>query len=138
MEVKPRQANTNNVHSTGKGVEFHVPPVAEGTSPTNQASEETSSNLQKKLELHFPDEQHVIFPSHIHVPESERTVLSFGSFAPNSTVISSCVNVHDNSDSSLPSSNLSKKLEVDVEESHLRYETSSILLAFLHLRCIHI
>ncbi|KAE8699585.1 hyphally regulated cell wall protein 3-like isoform X2 [Hibiscus syriacus] len=44
-------------------------------------SEEATSKMQKKLEeLHLPQRQHVIIPNHIHVPESERTKLSFGSF----------------------------------------------------------
>ncbi|ONI18035.1 hypothetical protein PRUPE_3G193000 [Prunus persica] len=44
-------------------------------------SEEATSKLQRKLEeLHLPQHKTFIPPNHIHVPESERFKLTFGSF----------------------------------------------------------
>ena len=54
--------------------------------------EEATSKLQRKLEeLHLRQRQLVILPNNIHVPESEITKLSFGSFGADFGVTKSYV-----------------------------------------------
>ena len=43
--------------------------------------EDQTTKLQEKLEdLYVRDDQHVIIPNHLQVPEADRTGISFGSF----------------------------------------------------------
>lgn len=80
-------------------------------------SEEEASKLQKKLgELHLPQRQHVIIPNHIHVPESERNKLSFGSFDASFGVTSYYVCAQESEKSSTPVSETSQVVEETVEE----------------------
>ena len=72
-------------------------------------------------ELHLPQCQLVILSNHIHVPESERTKLSFGSFSPDFGVTTSYVNdpVSDKSSTSL--SEISQGIEESVNEQVSRF-----------------
>ncbi|XP_024181060.1 mucin-12 isoform X1 [Rosa chinensis] len=83
-------------------------------------SEEATSKLQKKLEeLHLPQlpqRKLVILPNHIHVPESERNKLSFGSFGATFGVTNSYVSGPESEKSSTPRSETSQVIEESVEE----------------------
>ncbi|XP_022758902.1 GBF-interacting protein 1-like isoform X3 [Durio zibethinus] len=80
-------------------------------------SEEATSKLRKKLEdLHLPQRQHVIIPDHIHVPESERTKLSFGSFDASFGVTLSYVGGQESGKSSTPLSETSQDVDEIAEE----------------------
>ena len=77
--------------------------------------------LQRKLEeLHLPQRQHVILPNHIHVPESERTKLSFGSFGVSFGVLTSNASGHESDKCSTPVSEASQGIEEAVEEQSSR------------------
>jgi hypothetical protein len=85
--------------------------------------EEATSKLQKKLEeLRLPQRQLVIIPNHIHVPESERTKLSFGSFGASFGVTTSYVSGPESDKSSTPVSEASQDVEETVEEQTSRFE----------------
>ncbi|XP_024026610.1 GBF-interacting protein 1-like isoform X2 [Morus notabilis] len=84
-------------------------------------SEDATSKLERMLEekleeLHLQQRQHVILPNHIHVPESERTKLSFGSFGF-SFGVSTINTIGSESDkSSTPLPGTSQGAEENVEE----------------------
>ncbi|XP_057955419.1 GBF-interacting protein 1-like isoform X2 [Malania oleifera] len=88
-------------------------------------SEAATSEVQKKLEeLHFPDrqrldQQNVIIPNHIHVPESERYKLSFGSIDAWFGISTSYVNGPESDQSSTPRSETSQGIEETVEGQSL-------------------
>lgn len=93
--------------------------------------EEATSKLQKKLgELHLPQRQHVIIPNHIHVPESERTKLSFGSFDASFGVASNYASAPESEKSSTPVSESSQVVEETVEEQAARFVTWNFWLGF--------
>ncbi|XP_021648944.2 GBF-interacting protein 1-like isoform X2 [Hevea brasiliensis] len=124
-EWKPKPANPSVLQGSGTGPtgSSDVPNIPVEPSIRSQPlsnvldSEETTSKLQKKLEeLHLPQRQHVIIPNHIHVPESERTKLSFGSFDASFGVMASFVNGPESDKSSTPVSETSQGMEEAVEE----------------------
>lgn len=85
-------------------------------------SGEATFELQRKLEeLHLPQRQHVILPNHIHVPESERTKLSFGSFGVSFGVVTSNAGGHDSDKCSTSVSEASQGGEETVEEQPARF-----------------
>lgn len=98
--------------------------------------EEATSKLQTRLEeLHLPQRQHVIIPNHIHVPESERTKLSFGSFDASFGsfdasfgVTSNYVGGQESEKSSTPVSETSQVIEETAEEQAARFVTMSFFL----------
>lgn len=93
--------------------------------------EEATSKLQTKLgELHLPQRQHVIIPNHIHVPESERTKLSFGSFDASFGVTSNYAGGQESEKSSTPVSQTSQVIEETVEEQAARFVTMSFFFRF--------
>ncbi|CAN6574073.1 unnamed protein product [Malus baccata var. baccata] len=80
-------------------------------------SEEATSKLQRKLEeFHLPQRKVVILPNHIHVPESERTKLSFGSFGAMFGVSTGYVGSPESDKNSTPCSETSQVVEESVEE----------------------
>ncbi|KAJ8899298.1 hypothetical protein K2173_018272 [Erythroxylum novogranatense] len=122
-EWKPKPTSSNLPQGSGTvgSSDFHNNPVEEkGLSQILSSvldSEESISKLQKKLEeLPLPPRQHVIIPNHIHVPESERTKLSFGSFDATFTVIRSDMSAPQNEKSSTPISETSQVTEKNSEE----------------------
>eukprot|EP00257_Ricinus_communis_P027986 XP_025015400.1 GBF-interacting protein 1 [Ricinus communis] len=122
-EWKPKPASTNVLQVSGAAGSSDVPDIpVEATiqsQPLSKAldSEEATSKLQKKLEeLHFPQRQHVIIPNHIHVPESERTKLSFGSFDASFGITTSLVGGPGSDKSSTPLSETSEGIDETVEE----------------------
>lgn len=89
-EWKPKPINSNIAQGHGTIIPSDVPAVQVESStrslPEETAldSKETISNLDKKLEQsHISDNQHVIIPNHLHVPEVEKLGFCFGSFDAN-------------------------------------------------------
>ncbi|XP_042520223.1 GBF-interacting protein 1-like isoform X2 [Macadamia integrifolia] len=122
-EWKPKPTNTNTSQASGAigisdGASITVEAGARSQpSLSISASEETSLKLQKKLEdLRFSDGQHVIIPTHLHVPEAERTGLSFGSFDASFGASTSYANGPDSEKSSTPLSESSQGFEETAEE----------------------
>ncbi|KAJ4975563.1 hypothetical protein NE237_000669 [Protea cynaroides] len=93
---------------------------------SSAASEEATSKLQKKLEdLRFSDGQHVIIPTHLHVPEEERTGLSFGSFGASFGASTNYANGPDSDKSSTPLSESSQGIDETAEEPSLSNQNAS-------------
>ncbi|KAJ9176759.1 hypothetical protein P3X46_012039 [Hevea brasiliensis] len=122
-EWKPKPANSNVLLGSGIAGSSDVSNIPVESSIQSQPlsnvldSEEATSKLQKKLEdLHLPQRQHVIIPNHIHVPESERTKLSFGSFDASFGVRTGCVSGPESDKSSTPLSETSQGAEETMEE----------------------
>lgn len=128
-EWKPKPTNSNVVQSSGTTGTTGASEVSavsvEATDEKQPEScvlqvEEANSKLHKKLEeLHLPQRQLVILPNHIHVPESERNKLSFGSFGVSFGVTPSCAGGPGNDKSSTPLSEASRDVEETVEEQAL-------------------
>ena len=72
-------------------------------------------------ELHLPQRPLVILPNHIHVPEFERTKLSFGSFGADFGVTTSCVSGPESDKSSTSLSEISQDIEESVDEEVSRF-----------------
>ena len=126
-EWKPKPTNIN-VQDFGTTVAPEAPTIlVEATAQTQHDTsvldmEEATSKLQRKLEeLHLSQRQLVILPNHIHIPESERTKLSFGSFGADFGVTTSYVNglVSDKSSPSL--SEISQGIEESVDDQASRF-----------------
>ncbi|XP_038713265.1 GBF-interacting protein 1-like isoform X2 [Tripterygium wilfordii] len=121
-EWKPKPTAPGVAQGSGTGVSSDVASISIEASAQSLAvnvldSEETTSELQKKLEeLHIPQRRHVIIPNHIHVPESERTKLSFGSFDASFGITLSVVSAQQSEKSSTPLSEISHSLEEPLEE----------------------
>ncbi|PQM33022.1 GBF-interacting protein 1-like isoform X2 [Prunus yedoensis var. nudiflora] len=117
-EWKPKPVNSTVVQgqgTTGTAVASEVP--ADSSVSSVLDSEEATSKLQRKLEeLHLPQRKTVILPNHIHVPESERTKLSFGSFGATFGVSTGYVSGPETDKSSTPRSETSQVIEEAVEE----------------------
>ncbi|XP_024450996.2 GBF-interacting protein 1-like isoform X2 [Populus trichocarpa] len=123
MEWKPKATNPNVAQESGTAGLSDISNIPLESSGHSQASsgvldsEEATAKLQKKLEeLHLPQRQHVIIPHHIHVPESERNKLSFGSFDASFGVTSSYVSGAESNKSSTPVSETSQGIEEPMEE----------------------
>ncbi|XP_073306968.1 GBF-interacting protein 1-like isoform X4 [Primulina huaijiensis] len=68
--------------------------------PVAIGSKEATLELQKKLEdSHLSDVQHVIMPSHLHVPETEKLWFRFGSFDVNFNLDKSQIGGPENDES---------------------------------------
>ncbi|GMI70906.1 hypothetical protein like AT3G07660 [Hibiscus trionum] len=122
-EWKPKPISSNVGQGSGTAGASDVPTSSVEASAHSQPvsrvidSEETTSKLQKKLEeLHLPQRQHVIIPNHIHVPESERTKLSFGSFDASFGVTLSNVGCQEIANSPTPLSEASQDVDETPEE----------------------
>ncbi|KAL7086498.1 hypothetical protein ACP275_13G006000 [Erythranthe tilingii] len=86
-EWKPKSSNSNITQDAPAASSSEVSTVSVGAHPALQtttailASKESTIELQRKLEeLHMSNSQHVIIPSHLHVPEVEKLGFCFGSF----------------------------------------------------------
>ncbi|KAL4353231.1 hypothetical protein GQ457_06G027640 [Hibiscus cannabinus] len=122
-EWKPKSISSNVGQGSGIAGASDVPTSSVEANAHSQPisrvldSEETTSKLQKKLEeLHLPQRQHVIIPNHIHVPESERTKLSFGSFDASFGVTLSNVGCQESAKSPTPLSEASQEADGTPEE----------------------
>ncbi|XP_011008079.1 PREDICTED: flocculation protein FLO11 [Populus euphratica] len=121
-EWKPKSTNPNVAQESGTAglsAISNIPPEASGHSQPSSGvfdSEEATAILQKLEELHLPQRQNVIIPHHIHVPESERTKLSFGSFDASFGVPSCHVSPPESDKISTPVSETSQVIEESVEE----------------------
>ncbi|KAK1315684.1 hypothetical protein QJS10_CPA05g02002 [Acorus calamus] len=128
-EWKPKSTNPMSSQASGTTSTSDIAPITPEaipqSLPTSSAviSDETASKLQEKLEvLHLSERQHVIIPSHLQVPEAERSGLSFGSFVSSFDVSTSIANgpIANGPDSekcSSPLSESSQEIEETVEES---------------------
>ncbi|KAK8588520.1 hypothetical protein V6N13_087436 [Hibiscus sabdariffa] len=121
-EWKPKPISSNVGQGSGTAGASDVPTSSVEANAHSQPisrvldSEETTSKLQKKLEeLHLP-QRHVIIPNHIHVPESERTKLSFGSFDASFGVTLSNVGCQESAKSPTPLSEASQEADETPEE----------------------
>ncbi|XP_039021925.1 GBF-interacting protein 1-like [Hibiscus syriacus] len=122
-EWKPKPVISNVGLGAGTAGASEVPSGSLETDPQSSPvsnvlnSEVDTSKLQKKLEeLHFPQRQHVIIPNHIHVPESERTKLSFGSFDASFGVALNYVGGQESYKCSTPLSEASQDVNETAEE----------------------
>ncbi|KAE8708087.1 hyphally regulated cell wall protein 3-like isoform X2 [Hibiscus syriacus] len=122
-EWKPKPVTSNVGLGAGMAGASEVPTGSLETvaqlSPVSNVlnSEVDTSKLQKKLEeLHLPQRQHVIIPNHIHVPESERTKLSFGSFDASFGVALNYVGGQESDKCSTPLSEASQDVNETAEE----------------------
>ncbi|KAI3675127.1 hypothetical protein L1987_84711 [Smallanthus sonchifolius] len=87
MEWKPKPTNQILAQVTGSTEPIKGPVVqVESQTPNpfaarNFDSKDATHGLEKKLEeAHISDDQHVIIPNHLHVPEAEKLGFYFGSF----------------------------------------------------------
>ncbi|KAI3911282.1 hypothetical protein MKX01_004509 [Papaver californicum] len=101
-EWKPKPMNSNAALPSGEVAILKIETVTDEAGAesvlvlSESASEDVIIPLQKKLEeMHFSDSQHVIIPNHLHVAESERSGLSFGSFEAGFGVTTSYIGGHD-------------------------------------------
>ncbi|MBA0715449.1 hypothetical protein Golax_014344 [Gossypium laxum] len=124
-EWKPKPISSNVGQGSGTAGASEVPTSSVEAHAHSQPvsnvldSEEATSKLQKKLEeLHLPQRQHVIIPTHIHVPESERTKLSFGSFDASFGVTLSSVGCQESAKSPTPLSEASQDVDETAEEQN--------------------
>ncbi|KAF3445288.1 hypothetical protein FNV43_RR14983 [Rhamnella rubrinervis] len=121
-EWKPKPTNSTvqapETTGTSEVLTATVEAIAQSQPASNILdSEEATLKLQRKLEeLHLPQRQHVILPNHIHVPESERTKLSFGSFGVSFGVLTNNASGHESDKCSTPVSEASQGIEEAVEE----------------------
>lgn len=128
-EWKPKTTNPSAAQASGKALasepsnaSFEVGAQSQSVGSKVLDSDDATSNLQKQLEqLHLPQRQHVIIPNHIHVPESERTKLSFGSFDANFGVTSAYDSGPESDNSSTPVSKTSLVVEETEEEPVTRF-----------------
>ncbi|KAJ0733380.1 putative GBF-interacting protein [Helianthus annuus] len=89
MEWKPKPTNPTLAQGTGSTESIKLPVVEpESQTPNPFAARDLDSKdavhgLEKKLEeSHISENQHVIIPNHLHVPEAEKLGFYFGSFDP--------------------------------------------------------
>ncbi|KAI6673461.1 hypothetical protein NL676_001367 [Syzygium grande] len=117
-EWKPKPTNPTASQRV-ETVAPEVNPVAPSRSaPSIPDPEEAASNLQKKLEtLRLSQRQPVILPNHIHVPESERTKFSFGSFDASFGIITNSISAPESDKSSTIVSEMSLAIEETMEDS---------------------
>ncbi|XP_060186953.1 GBF-interacting protein 1-like isoform X3 [Lycium barbarum] len=86
-EWKPKPVNSNLVQGSALAASSGVSTVSVEVNTLSQPpaavpeTKEVTEDLQKKLEeSHISDVEHVIIPSHLHVPEVEKLGFCFGSF----------------------------------------------------------
>ncbi|KAK9089928.1 hypothetical protein Scep_029010 [Stephania cephalantha] len=125
-EREPKPTASNHILPYGTvGTSETVAPVAVESidwleyTKNASTSAEAPVKLKKVEELHFSKGQHVIVPSHIHVPAAERSGLSFGSFG---AYFELCTNYTGGSDGDRNSTGLSEGLQ---EKENAVEETSS-------------
>ncbi|KAK2986439.1 hypothetical protein RJ640_011877 [Escallonia rubra] len=121
-EWKPKPTSSNAAQGSGT-VASEVPAVSlEASTHPDVAlgvadSKETTSELESKLEeFHISDNQHVIIPNHLHVPEAERIGFCFGSFDASFGFNTSYTSGLESEKSPPPHSEISDGIEESVEE----------------------
>ncbi|KAK3034019.1 hypothetical protein RJ639_033304 [Escallonia herrerae] len=125
-EWKPKPTSSNAGQGSGT-VASEVPAVSlEASTRPEPAlgvadSKETTSELESKLEeFHISDNQHVIIPNHLHVPEAERIGFCFGSFDASFGFNTSHTSGLESEKSPPPHSEISDGIEESVEEQSSR------------------
>eukprot|EP01018_Ginkgo_biloba_P007404 Gb_18522 [translate_table: standard] len=130
MEWKPKPINQSRAPHPGvigaSTVSIRCSEVSTSSQPPSGSAnlEDAESQLQEKLEeINIRDErenQHVIIPNHLQVPEANSTGISFGSFAAEFGTNFSSSFGNDNSDMSYtPHSEASQGAEASNEEEPL-------------------
>ncbi|KAL6000696.1 hypothetical protein ACLOJK_006422 [Asimina triloba] len=81
MEWKPKSSQKSGPSSPGAigNVAAPIPLSAEQCTTTTSPAEETQM-VEKLSQVKISENQHVIIPPHLRVPESDRSQLTFGSF----------------------------------------------------------
>ncbi|KAK3017270.1 hypothetical protein RJ639_007382, partial [Escallonia herrerae] len=121
-EWKPKPTSSSAAQGSGT-VASEVPAVSLEASTCPEPalgvadSKETTSELESKLEeFHISDNQHVIIPNHLHVPEAERIGFCFGSFDASFGFNTSYTSGLESEKSPPPHSEISDGIEESVEE----------------------
>ncbi|KAH9318567.1 hypothetical protein KI387_020336 [Taxus chinensis] len=138
-EWKPKANNQNTIASPGiigtSTVSTSTSEVSRSPSPASNCVtlDDEAAKLHKKLdEMNVRDDQHVIMPNHLQVPEIERTGLSFGSFDASFDANfgvnfgTSYCNDDESEKSSTPLSEESQGTEEAVEEPSSSINTASV------------
>ncbi|KAI3786414.1 hypothetical protein L1987_40067 [Smallanthus sonchifolius] len=110
-----------------KAIKMPTVPVESQTSNPSAAGDsslkDTTGGLVKKLEeAHISDDQHVIIPKHLHVPEAEKLGFCFGSFDASFNATSS--NGPGSGTVSDISSNASEVVDESIDEQPRNYNAS--------------
>ncbi|KAA8524895.1 hypothetical protein F0562_011318 [Nyssa sinensis] len=120
-EWKPKPTNPSLGQGSGTA---GSPEVSTTVDPNTQArpvafdSNKAISELQRNMEeSHISDGQHVIIPSHLHVPDAEKIGFCFGSFDASFGLITSYNNDPESEKSPTPLSEISEGIEKTVEQS---------------------
>ncbi|KAL7216466.1 hypothetical protein ACSBR1_028413 [Camellia fascicularis] len=122
-EWKPKPTNANLAQGSGAAASSEVPTTAEANTQSYPVSnvldtKEATSKLQRKLEeLHISDDQHVIIPNHLHVPEVEKIGFCFGSFDASFGLNTGYNNGPENDKNPTPLSETSESVEETEEQS---------------------
>ncbi|KAF5960648.1 hypothetical protein HYC85_001857 [Camellia sinensis] len=122
-EWKPKPTNANLAQGSGAATSSEVPTTAEANTQSYPVSnvldtKEATSKLQRKLEeLHISDDQHVIIPNHLHVPEVEKIGFCFGSFDASFGLNTGYNNGPENDKNPTPLSETSESVEETEEQS---------------------
>ncbi|XP_072990513.1 uncharacterized protein [Typha latifolia] len=78
MEWKPKPSQNSSNGNRGVSEMARSPPVSDISVGSNQV--EVTDVFEKLSQVHIRDQEHVIIPKHLLVPESERAHLIFGTF----------------------------------------------------------
>ncbi|XP_059662854.1 GBF-interacting protein 1-like isoform X2 [Cornus florida] len=123
-EWKAKPTNPNLAQGSGTAGSSEVPNKVEANTRSGPVfsaldSMEATSKLQRRKldKLHISDVQHVIFPSHIHVPEVENFGFCFGSFDTSFGFSTSSDNDRESDKSATTPSEISARIEETVEQS---------------------
>ncbi|KAK3405141.1 GBF-interacting protein 1 isoform X2 [Eucalyptus grandis] len=117
-EWKPKPTNPTASQRSGTVAPEVNPVTTSQLAPSIPDPVEAASTLQKKLEtLRLSQRQPVILPNHIHVPESERTKFSFGSFDASFGISTNSISAPESDKSSTIVSEMSLAVEETMEDS---------------------
>ncbi|KAL2547752.1 Kinase-related protein of unknown function [Forsythia ovata] len=128
----PKSASSSVTPGSGSIAPFEVPRVPVESHTTLQlttnvlASKDVTLELQRKLDdSHISDNQHVIIPSHLHVPEAEKLGFCFGSFDASFGLDASCIDAPE-SDENPCLSKSSEAVEETAEEQSSSNKNESV------------
>lgn len=123
-EWRPKSASSNITQRSSSVAPFDVPrvPIESHTTlqptPNVLASKDVTLELQRKLDKsHISDNQQVIIPSHLHVPEVEKLGFCFGSFDASFGLDTSCGDAPESEENSRLSKYSEAVEETDEEQS---------------------
>ncbi|CAI9772589.1 unnamed protein product [Fraxinus pennsylvanica] len=123
-EWRSKSTSSSITHRSGSVAPFDVPrvPIESHTTlqptPNVLASRDVTLELQRKLDKsHISDNQQVIIPSHLHVPEVEKLGFCFGSFDASFGLDTSCGDAPESDENSHLSKYSEAVEETDEEQS---------------------